>query len=104
MTQTFLPKLVRDKIPQIIQASGKTCEWHHADTSEYVSRLHDKMQEELAEFKEDPCVEEAADMFEVFLALLRNWEIDISDVALRAQDKKISRGGFKNKIVLESIE
>ena len=103
MNQKFVPKLVRDNIPEIIQSSGRSCQWHRADIPEYSVRLHDKMCEELTEFMEDPGVEEAADMYEVFLSLLSNWDIDFCDVVFRANDKKKERGGFRERIVLDVI-
>ena len=61
-------KLVRDKIPQIIEESGRSCEYHVASHDEYKTRLYEKMREELDEFIEAPCEEEAADMYEVLQA------------------------------------
>lgn len=99
-----MSKLVRDKIPTIIEESGKTCKWHKAGTAEYNLRLFAKMLEEVDEFREDPSVEEAADIYEVFNALLLNWDIDICDVIFCADNKKASRGSFKEGIVLDSVE
>ena len=62
-------KLVRDKIPNIIEESGKECEYHTATYDEYKLSLYAKMQEELGEFIESPCAEEAADMYEVLRAI-----------------------------------
>ena len=97
------PKLVRDKIPKIITDSGKDCRTSRADVRDYPILLHDKMIEELTEFMEDPSVEEAADMWEVFLALIRNWNIDLSDVIFRADDKRQARGSFRDGIVLHDV-
>ena len=103
MIQKYKPKLVRDKIPDIICAAGKECKTHKADVREYQKLLYDKMVEELSEFMEDPSVEEAADMYEVFLSILRNWELDLSDVVFKAEDKRQERGSFREGIVLDEI-
>tara|TARA_Y100001963_G_C6702638_1_gene410258 strand:- start:565 stop:870 length:306 start_codon:yes stop_codon:yes gene_type:complete len=96
-------KLVRDKIPQIINDSGKTCDYHVADDDEYKSRLYEKLREELDEFIEKPCLEEAGDMYEVFVMILRTHQIDFADVVFEAHDKKKERGGFYDRIVLERV-
>ena len=57
-------KLVRDKIPDIIKENGKKCKYHVADHSEYKASLYEKMREELDEFIDTPCYEEAADIYE----------------------------------------
>ncbi len=101
--QTFTPKLIRDKIPKIIEESGKRCTVRKATIPEYQALLYDKMIEELSEFYLDPCLEEAADMYEVFLSILRHWGLDLSDVAFAASDKREARGGFRDGIILEKI-
>jgi len=62
-------KLVRDKIPQIIKDSGKKSYCHIADEKEYLEALKDKINEEVEEFYETPCIEEMADILEVLGAL-----------------------------------
>ena len=104
MGQKFIPKLVRDKIPQIIQEKGRNCKWHRAEIPEYNIRLYDKMCEELTEFMEYPCVEEAADMYEIFLSMLTNCGLELSDVISHAEKKKSERGGFYEGIVLDTLD
>ena len=62
------------------------------------------MIEELSEFMEEPCLEEAADMWEVFISILRHWDLDLSDVIFKAEDKRKDRGSFKEGIVLDEIQ
>jgi len=45
-------KLVRDKIPQIIEKSGKTPITHNASDKEYWKKLKEKLREEVDEFME----------------------------------------------------
>ena len=98
-----LPKLVRDKIPQIIKDSGKNCTYRVAKPEEIKSLLFSKLREESEEFFEKPSVEEAADIYEVFLALLNNWELDFSSVINHAYYKREERGSFNSKIILEDL-
>ena len=96
-------KLVRDNIPFIIEQSGITCEYHVANYDEYKVHLYKKMREELDEFINTPCYEEAADMWEVFLSICELHKISISRVKLSADDKRKKRGGFKDRIILETV-
>ena len=97
-------KLIRDKIPQIIKEAGGTGQRYHvADRDEYRHRLFEKMREELDEFVEEPCLEEAADMYEVFVTILREHNLDFAEVVFKAHDKKEARGGFRERIVLENV-
>ena len=93
-------KLVRDKIPQIIKENNQEPHWFHADQQEYRDALFTKMQEELQEFIENPCMEEAADMFEVWLAIVKEWNMLPIDVTSCANKKRLDRGGFNNRVML----
>ena len=98
-------KLVRDCIPQIIEEDGKRCNYrlvHGVD--EHMVFLKAKMSEEIQEFFENPCHEEAADMLEVVKALCYLNKLDF-DVALSvAQDKWETHGGFEGGVMLLGVE
>jgi len=96
-------KLVRDKIPDIIAADGKTCRFITASPKEFPGFVYDKMKEELDEFMENPSVEEAADIMEVFGALLGTYDIAWCDVAQYAMKKSHERGKFENGIILMGV-
>ena len=96
-------KLVRDRIPRIIQDSGKTTKCHSADLEEFSHRLEDKMKEELTEFMDNPCHEEAADMYEVLRCLCWINNLYMEDVINAADIKRINKGGFTKGIVLEEV-
>ena len=46
-------KLVRDKIPEIIEADGKVCRTHILSNEEYIAALEVKLNEEVAEYQAD---------------------------------------------------
>ena len=62
-------KLIRDKIPEIIQADGKTCITRILSDEEYVDALEKKLNEEVAEYQTDKNLEELADILEVLQAI-----------------------------------
>ena len=55
-------KLVRDKIPEIIEADGKVCRTHILSNEEYIVALEAKLNEEVAEYQADKNLEEMADL------------------------------------------
>ena len=56
-------KLVRDRIPEIIEADGRKCETVILSDEEYIAALDKKLSEELAEYLESGSLEELADLF-----------------------------------------
>lgn len=44
-------KLVRDKIPEIIEKTGKVCHIHTLTSDEYLAELDRKLNEECAEYQ-----------------------------------------------------
>ena len=100
---TDLPKLVRDRIPKIISDSGRSCTYKTAKGGEVRSFLFKKLYEEIEEFRTDPGVPEAIDIYEVFLALLQHYDVDYGRVYMEADLKRLERGGFERGIILESI-
>lgn len=96
-------KLVRDKIPEIIKASGKSVHFRVAETTELPDLLKQKLNEEVAEFQKDENPEELADILEVIQAIATMHNLDLADLeTLRAQ-KSNERGGFSKRIVLEEV-
>jgi len=93
-------KLVRDKIPTIIVENDQMPEFYVADKLEYERRLLDKMIEELEEFREKPCIEEAADMYEVLSAICDHWGWPMQRMQDLAQRKRKGRGGFLRRFIL----
>jgi len=95
-------KLVRDKIPEIIKNSNRIPECRILDEDEeYMQYLIRKLQEEILEFMENPCVEELADIKEVVDSLSRIGKFQ--DVESVQEKKRMERGGFYGRILLTGI-
>ncbi len=97
------PKMVRDNICRLIKESGQVPHYHIANAEEYDQMLLDKMIEELEEFRENPCIEEAADMYEVWLAILNRWGMVPLDVASCGNKKRKEKGGFFDGYILKGV-
>lgn len=97
-------KLVRDKIPEIIEADGKTCKTKILSDEEYIAALETKLNEEVAEYQADKNLEEMADVLEVLqtICVARGYSLDELE-AMRAK-KAEERDGFSDKIFLEYVE
>lgn len=97
-------KLVRDRIPEICRANGTIPLVRILSDEEFRRCLAAKLDEEVAEFHEDLCAEELADILEVVYALAET--IGSSEEvpnALRWK-KRAERGAFSEKIFLISTE
>ena len=102
MTTTY-NKLVRDRIPEIIQSSGKMCSTEILSDEEYLKLVDAKLDEELAEYHKDQNIEELADLLEVLraAAVARGYTLDELEHVRAEKAKK--RGGFEKKILLKEV-
>ena len=100
----YYNKLVRDRIPEIIELDGCSCEYHVADNGEYERLLHAKMLEEVHEFIQEPSAEEMADILEVLEAVRKHHKIGLDEIKHQKIMKKVNRGGFDKKYILEVTE
>lgn len=98
-------KLVRDKIPYIIESRGKIPRTYIADEGEYLRRLKDKLRKEVGEYLESKGdIRELADILEVVYALADTNDVNSSELERIRLIKKEERGGFENRIVLEGVD
>jgi len=92
-------KLVRDKIPDILDEKGVDYEKHIAEPAEYKKELIKKLVEESCEFAEAGLLEELADVAEVLGALAKLPEYsNIEEVRIKKLNEK---GGFDKRIILK---
>lgn len=96
-------KLVRDDVPGMIEADGDEPRTHVAEGEEYRERLHDKLDEEVAEFHESADPEELADVVEVVLALADAYGSSETELDELRRAKAAERGRFEQGIVLEAV-
>ena len=96
-------KLVRDRIPEIIEASGKTCICEVLSDDRYFEMLDAKLNEELAEYQESKSMEELADLLEVVrvVALARGSSMEEIEAIRVAKAEK--RGAFEKKLLLNEV-
>ena len=91
-------KLVRDKIPDIIRAAGKTPVTEILSNEEYLKELDKKLNEEVAEYQADKSIEEMADILEVLYAICEARGYSIEELMQVKEAKRNERGGFKDRV------
>ena len=96
-------KLVRDRIPEIIESSGKSCTTEVLSTEEYLRMIDAKLDEELAEYHKDQNIEELADLLEVIRAAATARGYTIEDLERVRAEKAVKRGGFEKRILLKTV-
>lgn len=120
-------KLVRDRIPNIIIGKGLSFKAHKLDNVEFENELANKLVEEANEVAEkvhwlnhkcnqepvsseelkydfEGIAEELADVFEVYINLVKSLKFKMGDIGKVVHSKRIKNGGFEDKIYLEWVE
>ena len=100
----FYDKLVRDKIPEIIQNGGRTCEYTVLSEEDYAEYLNRKLAEELNEYEESQSVEELADLEEVLRAILAVKGVSYEEFDNIRNQKAEKRGAFEKRLLLKSVD
>ena len=104
MAKTYYNKLVRDRIPEILAQQGKTYEIDILSDEDYLKALEAKLDEEVAEYHENPCIEELADIFTVLRWIIDARGYNWSDVMRCFFDKAKDRGTFNHKVFLKWVD
>lgn len=84
-------KLVRDRIPEMIEADGKTCEVEVLSDAAFLKALLDKLVEEAQEARDASPSErmtELADVFEVMDAVMRAEGVSEFDVRVVQRQRR----------------
>ena len=103
MKRTVYNKLARDKIPDIIESSGKTCTTAILSGEEYIRFLDAKLDEELTEYHKDQNIEELADLLEVIRAAAIARGYSPEELERVRAEKAAERGGFEKRILLKEV-
>ena len=102
--KTVYNKLIRDRIPEIIESNGQTCICKVLDEQAYLAALDAKLSEELAEYQQDHSLEELADLLEVIHAVIKARGSTLQNVEAIRAEKARQRGGFDKRLYLLHTE
>ena len=103
MGQIKYNKLVRDRIPEIIEASGKNCVAEILSDEDYLCMIDAKLDEELAEYHKDQNIEELADLIEVIYAATKARGYTLEQLETVRAEKAAKRGVFQKKLLLKKV-
>ncbi|MEO7193305.1 MAG: nucleoside triphosphate pyrophosphohydrolase, partial [Pseudonocardiaceae bacterium] len=92
-------KLVRDRIPEIIQRAGLIPVVETASPEDYGRYVRAKLEEELEEYLSSGDVTEVADLVEVCFAAAALHGVGQDELLAIARDKRQQRGGFEDRLV-----
>ena len=96
-------KLVRDKIPQIMEESGCEYEIEKVDDATALEYLYSKLIEELYELLRDKNIEEVIDVLEVVLTIGKSYGYDEETIMELRKLKLEEKGGFEENIILKKV-
>ena len=96
-------KLVRDRIPDIIQKEGNGCTVELLKDDRFLEMLDKKLDEELAEYHKDQTLEELADLWEVIRAVVVARGYTLEDLEQVRAEKEAKKGAFKHHILLQQV-
>ena len=98
-------KLVRDRIPEIIDSEpGRKSQYRILDDDEYLIQLNKKIIEESNEFIEENSIEELGDLMEVINAIMKLKCYSMEEVIKVMKAKADKKGAFNKKIYLEYVD
>ena len=96
-------KIVRDRIPDIIQSAGKSCTTEVLSDEDYLRMIDVKLDEELTEYHESGNIEELADLMEVIYAAACARGSSAEELEQVRVRKAEERGSFSRKILLKEV-
>ena len=97
-------KVVRDKIPEIIEESGKKYSLKQLDDTSFLAELKKKLIEEINEYSESKDVEELADLLEVIYRISELRGVNSDELDKIRKDKAEKRGKFDSNLFLIDSE
>ena len=97
-------KLVRDRIPELIEESGRKQISRTLNEDEYEQALMDKIVEEIEEYRVSKNEEEIADIYEVVDCLVKLKDYEPMHIDYLRLIKREARGSFHKRILLEEVE
>jgi predicted house-cleaning noncanonical NTP pyrophosphatase (MazG superfamily) len=97
-------KAIRDKIPEIIQKDGKSCDFKKLSDDEFLVQLEKKLYEEIEEYTQSKSIEELADLLEIIERIAELKGTTVSKLFEIKNQKIEKRGKFEKNLFLISTD
>lgn len=104
MNKKVYYKLVRDRIPEIIDECGNRYAVRQLKGDDLRGYAFKKLREEVQEFVENPCAEEAADILEILNFICEREGLKSETIVSEKISKRITKGAFDMGFILEWVE
>lgn len=108
MNRKTYNKLIRDKIPEIIEKSGAIPKIFELTDEQFKIALKEKLVEEarelLAAKTNEDLLNELSDASQLLESIALNNNLSLAQVEKRKEKKKEERGGFEKKLFLEYVD
>ena len=102
--RTMYNKAVRDRIPEIIRATGSTCVVEQLDDDGFLPVLERKLLEEVGEYVVSGSVGELVDLVEVVYRIVELKGVSREDFERMRDEKAELRGRFDSNTFLVGVE
>lgn len=96
-------KLVRDRIPEILERRGKRCVCETLSADRYTAMLDQKLNEELAAYQNSKSLTELADLLEVMGAVVKARGYTWEDLTATRKKRRAEYGGFDKRVFLKEV-
>lgn len=97
-------KLVRDKVPEIIRSSGRTCEYKVLGDLEMKEALKDKLIEKAQIFSQKPSEDELSDIYELLNTIIDKYDYEPLHIDYLKLQNKESKGTYSENMYLISVD
>lgn len=108
MGKIIYNKLIRDRIPEIIQADKKKPKVYTLADIHFLQELKNKVAEEAKELQNattrEDIINELSDLQELIDSILESNQITKTELIKKQKDKREKRGGFSQKLFLEYVD
>jgi len=93
-------KAIRDKIPEIIEKSGHTCNFKTLDDKEFLIQLEKRLSEEVKKYQRSKDVTELVDILEIVYRIAKLQGISKKEFEKIRGEKAEDRGLFNKNLYL----
>jgi predicted house-cleaning noncanonical NTP pyrophosphatase (MazG superfamily) len=108
MNRKIYNKLIRDKIPEIIEKDNAIPKVSVLDDEKFAVALKEKLIEEAKELldakTQEEILNELSDILQLVESIATNINLTIAEIEKQKLAKKEKRGGFEKKLFLEYVD
>lgn len=97
-------KLVRDRVPEIFENSGRKVEYKILSDAQVLLALQDKLLEKAQNFAKRPSETEISDIFELMDTIIEKFEYEQMHIDYLKLKNREAKGGYSKNVYLISVD